>query len=111
MRKLGIAAIVAAFMSTSAMAAGIEGLETTVGAERNTETEVNSIYSSVGYGVVSVTTTLEDTAADNFKFNLSTVEIDVEQPLGGTGVSVYMNNDFDSDFKHSSTVVGAKFTF
>jgi hypothetical protein len=108
MLKYIIAAVAAMTISSVALA---EGLSTSVGTERNLETEINSVYSSVSYGIATVTTTLEDTAADNMKFNLSTVEVDFAQPIGTTGVEVYMNNDFDDNFKHSSTVVGAKFTF
>jgi len=108
MFKYIVAAVAAMTISSMAVA---EVLSTSIGAERNLETEINSVYSSVSYGIATVTTTLEDTAVDNMKFNLSTVEVDFAQPIGATGIEVYMDNDFDNDFKHTATTVGAKFTF
>jgi len=81
-----------------------------VGAERELEAEVNSLYGSVSMGAISVGTTLKDTALDSGSFNVSKYEVDVEQPLG-SHVSLYMKNDFDDGFKHSETVVGGKIKF
>ena len=81
-----------------------------VGAERELEAEVNSIYSSVSMGAISLGTTMVDTPADSGSFNISKYEVDVVQPLG-SHVELYMKNDFTDSFKHSETVVGGKIKF
>ena len=42
--------------------------------------------------------------------NFSSVELDVGYTFD-SGVTVYANNDWDDDFKHTETTVGAKFKF
>lgn len=81
-----------------------------VGAERELEAEVNSLYGSVSMGAITLGTTMKDTAADSGSFNISKYEVDVVQPLG-SHVSLYMKNDFTDNFKHSETVVGGKIQF
>jgi len=85
-------------------------VEVAVGAERELEAEVNSLYGSVSMGAITLGTTMKDTAADSGNFNISKYEVDVVQPLG-SHVSLYMKNDFTDDFKHSETVVGGKIKF
>lgn len=89
--------------------ASAEGLSITAGAERGLESEVNTLYGSVGYGIASVGATMEDTATDNANFNIKKYEIDFSQPVGP--VTLYMKNDFDDGFKHTETVIGGKISF
>ena len=103
--------IMAAAMSLAATTAMAEGLSTTIGAERATEAEVNTLFGSVGYGMLSLGATMADTSADQGEFNITKYEIDLVQPIGETGVSVNMKNDFDDGFNHSETVIGGKITF
>lgn len=107
MKALVTAGIILA--STSAIAAELDW-SASLGAERSTETEVNSLYGSVGLNNITIGTTFVDTAADQASFNVSKYEIDIVQPIGDY-VSLYMKNDFDDDMKHSDTVVGTKITF
>ena len=87
----------------------IEWPEVTVGAERELEAEVNSLYTSVSLGPLSVGTTAKDTATSSGSFNITKYEIDISQPLGA--VTLYMKNDFNDDLKHSETVIGGKISF
>ena len=101
--------IMAAAMSLAATTAMAEGVSTTIGAERALETEVNTLYGSVGYGIASLGATMEDTTEDSGQFNITKYELDFSQPVGP--VTLYMKNDFDDGFKHTETVVGGKITF
>jgi len=85
-------------------------VEVSVGAERELEAEVNTLYSQVGIGAITLGTTMKDTAKDTGAFEISKYEFDVEQPLGPF-VSLYVKNDFTDELKHSETVVGGKVTF
>jgi hypothetical protein len=102
-----LAMIVAASLLSSAAVA--DTFKFTLGTERALETEINSVYGSVNYGIASLGATLEDTATDSGSFNISKYELDFSQPIGP--VTLYVLNDFDDDFKHSETVVGAKYSF
>ena len=90
-------------------AASAEGISITAGAERGLESEVNTLYGSVGFGIATVGATMEDTAENNAEFNIQKYEIDFSQPVGP--VTLYMKNDFDDGFKHTETVVGGKISF
>lgn len=103
-----LAMIVAASLALSS-AAVADTFKFTLGTERALETEINSVYGSVNYGIASLGATLEDTATDAGSFNVSKYELDFSQPIGP--VTVYVLNDFDDGFKHSETVVGAKYSF
>ena len=108
MTKYLVAAIALAF-TTSAHAES--AINYHVGAERNLDTEINSIYSGVGVSEGSLSIgaeiTWKDTVADNAAFNFTQAEIDMGWAVT-PHVSVYVNNDFDADFKHEDTVIGAK---
>ena len=109
--KKGIMAAAVLFAATTAHADGdVLDFTTTIGAERNTETEINSIYSSVDFGQLAIGVTLEDTVADNAKFNATKYEADFTQPITDS-ITLYIKNDFDEDMKHDSTVIGGKVTF
>jgi len=116
-KNLIIAAAIAAF-ATPAAAQTLPAMpevvwpefELSVGAERALEAEVNTLYSSVGIGAITLGTTMEDTAADTGAFEISKYEFDVVQPLG-SHVSLYVKNDFNDEFKHTETVVGGKISF
>lgn len=102
--------IMAAALSLAATTVHAGDIVKTIGAERNTETEINSIYGSVAMGGLSLGATLEDTVADNMKFNATKYEIDFTQPIT-ENVQFYVRNDFDEDMKHTDTVIGTKVTF
>ena len=118
MKKILIVGFALGLTSSVAMAEGnsmipevvFPEIDVTVGAERELEAEVNSLYTSLGIGAITLGVTAADTAADQMAFSVSKYEFDVEQPLG-SHVSVYVNNDFTNDFKHSETVVGGKIKF
>jgi len=108
MKQLALAGF-ALILSTSAASAEGINLSTTVGAERALESEVNTLYGSVGLGIATVGATMEDTAENNAEFNIKKYEVDFSQPVGP--VTLYMKNDFDDGFKHTETVVGGKISF
>ena len=120
MKRFLIAGLVLGLSSSAAMAEGMSmpsmpevvfpEVDVTVGAERELEAEVNTLYSSVGIGAISLGVSMEDTAADPMAFNISKYEFDVVQPLG-SHVSLYVKNDFTDELKHSETVVGGKINF
>jgi len=113
MKKVAFGILAAGLIATGVQAQEVpsvlDGVSVSVGAERELETEVNSLYSSISLGVLSATTTFADTAADQASFSLNKFELDIEQPVGP--VTVYVQNDFDKDFKHTETVIGGKITF
>jgi len=110
MKKLLIAAIVAAPLSAFAE----DNITQTIGIEKALETEVTTGYLDTkgAWGPISSTLGLnwKDTAADQLDMNFSSVELDVGYTFD-SGVTVYANNDWDDDFKHTETTVGAKFKF
>lgn len=108
MKAIALAAALAV-ISSAAVAEGLDW-SVTLGAERSTESEVNTLYGSFGISNITLGAALEDTAANNGQFNISKYELDLNQPIWG-GVSLYMENDFGDDFKHTDTVIGAKITF
>ena len=72
MNKMIITTLALVLSSGSVMAEGlVDGVDITVGAERELEAEVNSVYGSVGMGAITVGATMVDTAADSGKFNIS----------------------------------------
>jgi len=117
MKKSLISGFALSLISSAALAEGMglpevvfPEVEVTVGAERELEAEINSVYSSVAIGSLRVGTTFADTAADQGAFSVSKYEFDVEQPLG-PNVVLYVENDFNNEFKHTETVVGGKIKF
>jgi hypothetical protein len=80
----------------------------TVGIERATEAEDNTIWGTVGIGFADVTLTAEDTNG-GMDFSMQKYEIDFSQPIGPA--TLYMKNDFNTDFKHTETTIGASFAF
>jgi len=118
MKTILIAGLALGLSTSVAMAEGLPTMpeitfpevEVSVGAERALEAEVNTLYSSIGIGAITLGTTLEDTATNTGSFNVSKYEFDIEQPLG-PNVKLYVENDFTDDFKHSETIVGGKITF
>jgi uncharacterized Zn finger protein len=106
---LGAILFVASINPAVAEENAIEWPSVTIGAERALESEVNTLYTSTSLGPASIGVTLEDTAADTGNFSIAKYEADFEHAIGG--VTLYMENDFTDEFKHSETVVGAKITF
>ena len=96
-------------LALTTSAASAEGLSASIGAERALESEVNTLYGSVGLGIATVGATMEDTAEDSGQFNITKYELDFSQPVGP--VTLYMKNDFDDGFKHTETVIGGKISF
>ena len=96
-------------LALTTSAASAEGLSASIGTERALESEVNTLYGSVGLGIATVGATMEDTAENNAEFNIKKYEVDFSQPVGP--VTVYMKNDFDDGFKHTETVIGGKISF
>jgi len=107
MRSILATALAVATLSTSAMA--FERPTLNLGVERSLETEVNSLSVGSDFGPFGLTTNWEDTAEDNFAFNISGIDVDVSHDVGP--MTVYMNNDFDSGLKHDDTTVGVSFKF
>lgn len=107
--------MVALFAVGFASAAHAEStISTTVGIERNLDTEVNEIYfgPTINSGDFSlgITTKMLDTTADQGKFNYTSADVDLKYSVTGN-LSLYIENDFDQDFKQTNTVVGGKITF
>ena len=107
MRKILTTAFALSFVTSAAMA--FERPTLNLGVERSLETEVNTLSVGSDIGPFSMSTDFEDTAEDNFAFNISTINVDVSHDLGPA--SIYMKNDFDSGLKHDDTTVGISFKF
>jgi len=92
-----VLAVVTAFITTNLSAA-----------------EINSVYAgaSVSAGALTIGTEFTSTATveENSQFNFSAMEVDVDYEVT-PHVVLYMDNDYDADFKHEDTVVGAKLKF
>jgi hypothetical protein len=110
MKKFIFAMIIATF-SAPALA---DGISTVVGAERKMEAETNHIYTDFSATSGSMGATVgfnwADTAADNANFNFTSAEIDTSYTISDN-LTLYVNNDWDNDFKHTETVIGGKFKF
>lgn len=106
MKKTLTLGLALALTSSVAMAEGL-GITTTVGAERALDAEKNSVFGSVSIANITAGATFANQADDTF--GLDKVELDVSHKIGE--VTLYVNNDFNSDFKHSETVIGAKISF
>jgi len=108
MKKILIPALALGFISTAASAEGIiPGVTATIGAERALEAESNSVFGSVALENIEVGATISDTATTDFE--LEKIEMDTHYEI--KGVTLYLENDFDKDFKHAETVIGAKISF
>ena len=107
MRKILTLAFALSFVTSAAMA--FERPTLNLGVERSLETEVNSLSVGSDFGPFGLTTNWEDTAEDNFAFNISGIDVDVSHDVGP--MTVFMNNDFDSGLKHDDTTVGVSFKF
>lgn len=107
MRKILTTAFALSLITSAAMA--YERPTLNLGVERSLETEVNSLSVGSDFGPFGLTTNWEDTAEDNFAFNISGIDVDVSHGVGP--MTVYMNNDFDSGLKHDDTTVGISFSF
>lgn len=111
MKLLMTTAFIAVLSTTSAFSAD---LSTTIGGERKTEAETNHLYTDFAVTDGALGATLgfnwEDTAEDNGEFNFSSAEVDLSYAVNDM-ITVYVNNDFNDDFKHTETVVGGKVKF
>lgn len=107
MNKILTTAFALSFVTSAALA--FERPTLNLGVERSLETEVNSLSVGSDFGPFGLTTNWEDTAEDNFAFNISGIDVDVSHGVGP--MTVYMNNDFDSGLKHDDTTVGISFSF
>lgn len=110
MKQFIIAAAIAAF-TLPALAADTS---TTIGAERKLEAETNHLFTdfSVTDGALGATLGFNwaDTAVDNRDFNFSSAEVDLSYGVSDL-LTIYVNNDFNDDFKQTETVVGGKVKF
>lgn len=107
MNKILTTAFALSFVTSAALA--FERPTLNLGVERSLETEVNSLSVGSDFGPFGLTTNWEDTAEDNFAFNISGIDVDVSHGVGP--MTVYMNNDFDSGLKHDDTTIGVSFSF
>jgi len=111
MKKI-IATVFALGLTTSAQAEDNFGVS--IGAERNLDTELNSIYinPSIASGSLelSLKATMTDTVADQGKFNSTDADLDISWSATDV-VTLYVENNFDADFKHTATIVGGKINF
>mgnify|MGYP005992847349 CR=1 FL=1 len=110
MKQLIIGAAIAAF-TIPALAADTS---TTFGIERKLESETNHIYYDLGVSEGALGATFgfnwADTVTDNGDFNFSSAEVDLSYGVNDL-LTIYVNNDFDDDLKHTETVVGGKVKF
>ena len=107
MNKILTTAIALSFVSSAALA--FERPTLNFGVERSLEDEVNTLSVGSDIGPFGLSTDWEDTAEDNFAFNISQINVDVSHDLGPA--TLYMKNDLDSGLKHEDTTVGVKFSF
>jgi hypothetical protein len=99
---------------TSSVAMAEDNIGVSIGAERNLDTELNSIYVNPtitsGSLELSLKATMTDTVVDQAKFNLSGADLDLSWSATDS-VTLYVENDYDADFKHTATIVGGKISF
>lgn len=109
MKKLAIAALVAATLSTSAMAFDVQPY---VGVERATEANTNAgvVGATTQHGMFTVMTEATFIDGENDHFDGRLYEIDVNAAVTNN-IDVYMENDFTNDMEHVETWVGAKYKF
>lgn len=111
MKKI-IATVFALGLTTSAYAE--DNFSISLGGERNLESEVNTLYINpvVTSGNISISAqgNIEDTAAKNGSFSWASTDLDISYNMLDH-ISIYVENNFNSDFKHTSTIVGGKVTF
>jgi hypothetical protein len=107
MNKILTTAFALSFVTSAALA--FERPTLNLGVERSLETEVNTLSVGSDIGPFGLTTNWEDTAADNFAFNISGIDVDVSHDLGPA--TLFMKNDLDSGLKHEDTTVGVSFSF
>jgi len=86
-----------------------------VGVERETKAEINNAYvgATTKIGKLSITGQVNwnNVPADkSTDFNHESTELDFSYGVTNN-VSVYLKNDFNSDFDRTESVVGAKLTF
>ena len=105
-------ALFALGMSSSAYAES--SIETTVGVERNLDTEINKLFfgPSITSGDFTLSTTVNmvDTTTDDMKFNISSADVDLSYSVT-SNIDVYIENDLDADFKQTDTTVGVAVKF
>ena len=86
----------------------------TIGAERKIEAETNAMYLdshvdlwNTGIGASSGVNYDVD---NNMNATFNSFELDFDKSIG-ENASLYVNNDFDVNLKHTETVVGFKYNF
>ncbi len=117
MKNLVLAIALAGGMATVASADPIVSspsldLKPYVGAERLIEGEKNKLYAgttlSLGSEGVKLQANVEDTATTDWEFNRMDVDFSVKV---ANSASVYLNNDFNSDWDRTESTIGVKWTF
>lgn len=83
-----------------------------VGAERLMEGEKNKLYAGTSLSLGSLGVKLQanmlDTETTDWEFNRLDVDFSVKVADSAT---VYLNNDFDSDWDRTESTIGVKWTF
>ena len=113
MKKLMIAAVLAATCATSANAE-MFGLSPYVGLEREYDAKVNNLYAGVSRGLpwgvtASAQINMHDTTG-GVDLSLEGVDLNHSKSIG-SNISAYANTDLNSDWSRTETTIGIKISF
>ena len=111
MKKLMIAAVLAATCATSANAE-MFGLSPYVGLEREYDAKVNNLYAGVSRGLPSGSLTGEpdEITIGGVDLSLEGVDLNLSKAIG-SNISAYANTDLNSDWSRTETTIGIKISF
>ena len=86
----------------------------TIGAERKIEAETNAMYLDSHVDLwntgIGATSGVNYDVDNNMNATFNSFELDFDKSIG-ENASLYVNNDFDVNLKHTETVVGFKYNF
>jgi len=83
------------------------------GVERETEAKINNTFigTTTKFGDLSVTSQINwNSTTNDLNMNHEGADLDISYGVADT-VSLYLKNDFDTDFVRTESTVGAKITF
>ena len=83
------------------------------GVERETKAKINNTFigTTVNFGDLGVTGQINwNSATNDLNMIHEGADLDVSYGIADT-VSLYLENDFNNDFEHTESTIGAKITF
>ena len=113
MKKLMIAAVVAATFTTTANAE-MFGLSPYVGVEREYDAKVNNLYVGVSrelpWGITATGQVNMHDTTGGLDLSLEGADINLSKAIG-SNISAYANTDLSSKWKRTETTIGIKISF